>query len=214
MDLRFKHPFTAIVAGPTSCGKTVFTKKFIDNIGAMCDVEFKKIIWYYDEMQSIYENSGLIEYKQGLPDMSSFTGLQPTLIILDDLMSETGKTVVDIFTKGSHHRNLSVFYLTQNIFHQGRGQRDISLNANYLIFFKNPRDRSQIKYLARQVFPENFKYVQEAYADATNRPHGYLMFDLKQSTPEHYRLRTNILPDEQPSYAYIPKKGYKYAKPY
>lgn len=179
----------------------------------MCDVDFRKIIWYYDEMQPLYENGAGIEYVQGLPDMSSFTGLHPTLIILDDLMSEAGKSVVDIFTKGSHHRNLSVFYITQNLFHQSKGQRDISLNANYLVYFKNPRDRSQINHLARQIFPENFKYVQEAYADATSRPHGYLLFDLKQNTPEQYRLRTNILPDEQPAFAYVPKKGYKYNHP-
>lgn len=35
-----------------------------------------------------------------------------------------------------------------NLFHQSRGQRDISLNARYIIFFENPRDRAQIKYQA------------------------------------------------------------------
>ena len=35
LDPRWKHPFTAIVAGPTSCGKTVFTLKFIDNAKEM-----------------------------------------------------------------------------------------------------------------------------------------------------------------------------------
>jgi hypothetical protein len=29
MDLRWKHPFTALVVGPTQSGKTVFTFKFI-----------------------------------------------------------------------------------------------------------------------------------------------------------------------------------------
>ena len=29
LDPRWKHPFTAIVAGPTGCGKTVFTLTFI-----------------------------------------------------------------------------------------------------------------------------------------------------------------------------------------
>jgi hypothetical protein len=209
MDLRFRHPFTAIIAGPTACGKTVFTKTFIDNLSAMCDTVFAKIIWYYDEMQPIYDGEN-VEYIHGLPDMNSFSGVHPILIILDDLMGETGKSVIDIFTKGSHHRNLSVFYISQNLFHQGKGQRDISLNANYLIYFKNPRDKMQINHLARQISPENSKFVQEAYANATGRPHGYLLFDLKQDTPDEYRLRTNILPNERPSYAYIPKKGYKY----
>ena len=61
--------------------------------------------------------------------MSTFDGSEPVLMILDDLMRETNASIVDIFTKGSHHRQISVFYITQNLFHQGRGQRDISLKA-------------------------------------------------------------------------------------
>ena len=32
-------------------------------------------------------------------------------------------------------------YITQNIFHQGHGQRDILLNTDYIDLLKNPRDR-------------------------------------------------------------------------
>jgi hypothetical protein len=95
MDLRFRHPFTAIIAGPTACGKTVFTKTFIDNLSAMCDTAFAKIIWYYDEMQPTYDGEN-VEYIHGLPDMNSFTGVHPILIILEYLMGETGKSVIDI----------------------------------------------------------------------------------------------------------------------
>ena len=37
-------------------------------------------------------------------------------------------------------------------------------------------------------------FVQEAYQDATTKPHGYLVADLKQSTPEILRYRTKIFP--------------------
>jgi hypothetical protein len=44
------------------------------------------------------------------------------LIILDELMAQSGKDkrISDLFTKGSHHRNLSFIYIVQNIFHQGK----------------------------------------------------------------------------------------------
>ena len=44
------------------------------------------------------------------------------LIVLDDLMAQSGgdKRIANLFTKGSHHRNLSVIYIVQNIFHQAR----------------------------------------------------------------------------------------------
>ncbi|CAH0551102.1 unnamed protein product [Brassicogethes aeneus] len=176
----------------------------------MCNVSFKSIIWYYDEWQPGYENKLNIKYTQGLPNMSDFNGSEPTLIIIDDLMKEAGGAIVDIFTKGSHHRNLSVFYITQNLFHQGKGQRDISLNAHYIIYFKNPRDKAQISHLARQVYPENSRFIQDAYYDATTRAHGYLVLDLKQNTPESLRIRTNILPSEYPTIVYVPKKGSKH----
>lgn len=211
MSIQFKHPFTAIVAGPTSCGKTYFINKVLQHLQLLSDTTFERIIWYYDEWQPLYAapSNTLIEYKQGAPDTSEFTGTKPVLIIIDDLMRETGSSVVDIFTKGSHHRNLSVFYITQNIFHQGKGQRDISLNANYIVFFKNPRDRAQIMHLARQLNPEEPKFICEAYRDATVKPHGYLMIDLKQDTDDDYRFVSNILPEEYPTVAYIPKKTYK-----
>ncbi|CAH0403841.1 unnamed protein product [Chilo suppressalis] len=109
-------------------------------------------------------------------------------------------------TKGSHHRNLSVIFITQNLFHQGKGQRDISLNANYIVIFKNPRYRSQIQHLARQVCPENTRFFQEIYYDATAQPHGYLLLDLKQSTPENCRFRTCIFPEDSKHYVYVQRK--------
>ena len=68
------------------------------------------------------------------------------LIVIDDQMIEAGKDnrIVNLFTKGSHHRNLSVICIVQNLFHQGKGNRSISLNSHYLVLFKNPRDKLQI----------------------------------------------------------------------
>jgi hypothetical protein len=106
------------------------------------------------------------------------------LIILDDLLTETySKDVSVLFTKGSHHRNISVILIAQNLFHQGRNARDI-LNAKYLGLLKNVRDKNQFTYLARQLFPEDSDGLYKAYLDATQRPHGYLLLDLSQDTDD------------------------------
>lgn len=204
----FEHPFTAIVAGPSGCGKSNFVCEFLKHMKKICSQDYKNIMWCYDEMQPLYNLKG-VEYYQGIPDLSMFDGKEPQLIIIDDLMRESDGRVVDIFTKGSHHRNLSVFYITQNLFHQGKGQRDISLNSSYIIYFKNPRDKTQIRFLSRQLSPENVKFVEDAYRDATSKPHGYLMIDLKQNTDDMYRFKTNIFPNQYTT-CYIAKKGYKY----
>ena len=36
---------------------------------------------------------------------------------------------------------------------QGKSSRTINLNTNYIILFKNPRDKYQVYLLARQMFP-------------------------------------------------------------
>ena len=54
------------------------------------------------------------------------------------------KRIADLFTKGSDHQNLSVIYIVQNIFQQGRETRNISLNARYIVLFKSPQDKQQI----------------------------------------------------------------------
>jgi hypothetical protein len=112
--------------------------------------------------------------------------------------------VCHLFTKGSHHRGISVILITQNLFHQGRYWRDISLNAKYLILLKNVRDKNQFSHLARQLYPENRVSLYEAYLDATRLPHGYLVLDLAQDTDDLLRFRTNIFPEQYPPVLYAP----------
>ncbi|GFU83866.1 uncharacterized protein TNCV_3851881 [Trichonephila clavipes] len=114
------------------------------------------------------------------------------LIVIDDLMGELGNDpqLTKLFVKFSHHRNLSIIFVVQNIFHKGKEIREISLNAHYLVLFKNRRDQSQITHLGRQLYPRKVKFFQECYADATSKPYGYLLIDLKPETDESLRVRT------------------------
>lgn len=179
----------------------------------MSDTRFERIILYYSEWQSAYRELGDdIEFREGLPQNSDYSGdPRPKLIIIDDLMrqSSASSAICDLFTKNSHHNNLSVIYITQNLFHQDRGQRDVSLNSHYIVIFRNVRDRGQIQHLARQVYPEDPRFLQEAYWDATSQPYGYLLLDLKQSTPDNCRFRTCIFPEDEFQYVYTGKKQIK-----
>jgi len=107
-----------------------------------------------------------------------------------------------LFTKGSHHRNISVLLHTQNIFHQGTHCRDISLNAKYLVLLKNVRDKNQFTFLERQVYPEHSQSLYESFRRATSRPHGYFILDFAQDRDDRLRFRTNVFPDEGPPIVY------------
>lgn len=199
-----QHPFTCSVAGPTGCGKTQFTMKLIENRASMIYPVPSKVIWYYGIHQSLFERRRNIDFREGLPKLEEFDGTSSTLIILDDLMHEVNDDVSRLFTRGSHHRNISVIFLTQNIHHASRHSRTLNLNTHYLILFKNPRDASQIVYLARQMYPSNNRFLVESFRDATAKPYGYLFIDLKPETDESFRVRTGVFPDEI-NYVYVPK---------
>ena len=104
-----------------------------------------------------------ITYQEGLPEKYGNALGEPSFIILDDLLNQVySKDVCDLFTKGSHHRNISVLLLTQNLFHQGTNFRDISLNTKYLVVLKNVREKNQFLYLARQAYPEDSHSLYDA----------------------------------------------------
>ena len=82
-------------------------------------------------------------------------------------MVEAGKDnrIVNLFTKGSRHRNLSVIYIVQNLFHQSHGNRSISLNSHYLVLFKNPQDKLQDLTLAKQMYPGCTDFFPKQYEE-------------------------------------------------
>ena len=79
---------------------------------------------------------------------------------------------------------------------KGKCAKTISRNAHYIIAFKNPRDQLGVRILTQQAFPLEFKDVLNVYRDATERPYGYLMFDLHPNSSDRKRLKTNLLKDE------------------
>jgi hypothetical protein len=112
-------------------------------------------------------------------------------------MDETDQRVASLFTKKSHHRNISVMYIVQNLFERGKHHRTISLNAHYIVLFKNLTDVSQIMALVHQMYHRIAQFFMEAFARATARHHGYMVIDMKQNTPDILRLRTFIFPGEE-----------------
>jgi hypothetical protein len=205
-----KHPFTCLVCGPTQSGKSHFVMEMVRNATERIRPAPQRIVWHYGQEtkdMDTLERLG-VELQRGLHDR-----IQPeeeenvrTLIIIDDLMVEAGNAqdVSDMFTKGSHHENMSVVLILQNLFHQSSKMRRISLNTQYVVLMKNPRDISQVRCFAQQLDPGNVQFVVNAYKQATMRPHGYLLVDLTQTTPDDERILSDVFADHG-GYCYIPK---------
>jgi len=90
-------------------------------------------------------------------------------LILDDLMDHGNEFVVYLFTKISHHHNLSVVYVCQNLFDKSKYHRTISLNAHYIVLMRNPRDTQPVAILARQILAGDWRVATDAYTDATSK---------------------------------------------
>ena len=58
--------------------------------------------------------------------------------------------VKHLFTRG-RHEDVSVIFLVQNLYHKAKHSREISLNTDYLVVFKNPRDLTPIVNIGRQM---------------------------------------------------------------
>ena len=187
-DIRLKSPFTAIIAGPTGSGKTRLLTSLISKASSVCYPPPQEIIYCYGVWQKAFDfvegvtfHEGMINIKETIPK----DGVN-RWVIVDDLMDEINGQTDDLYTKYSHHLNISVFFVVQNLFR--KQQRTMSLNTHYLFLFKNPRDSSFISHLARQIYPAKSKFLVESYQDATKRSYSFLVIDLKQDTDEKLRL--------------------------
>ena len=144
----FNTPFTMIVSGATMSGKTEWVKRLLAHKENMMIPVLKKVLFCYKYWQPSYT-----EMLKTMPEITFHKGMHndivqskyfdangPSLIVFHDLMRTVmnDDTAADLFTEGVHHRNISVVFIIQNLFFQGKQSRTISVH--YFIFLKNPRD--------------------------------------------------------------------------
>ena len=156
---RFVHPFPCMVAGMTGSGKTVWVKSLLQQAQEVIHLPPERIVWCYSQWQpasmELLETVPNIEFVKGIPaelENDSFFDINKrNLMMIEDQMENAGgdKRIVNLLTRGSHHR------IMQNLFHQGKNSRSISLNSHYLVLFKNSRNKLQILTLAKQMYPGN-----------------------------------------------------------
>ena len=98
-DTRFKHPWSMIVSGPSSSGKTVFTKQVLNK----SDKQFEKIYWFYSEWQDGYKDCPGISFVSGMPSsLDAYLELNgPKAMVFDDMMMQCANSelIAQAFTQ-------------------------------------------------------------------------------------------------------------------
>ena len=128
MDVRFRTPANYCICGQSQSGKSHLVRSMLDNLEELFYPVPTKILYCYGERQKEFDDlsRGLpnIEFVDGFPNdlYALVEGHNKSLVILDDLMSQCSNDtrVSDLFTRDSHHRGISVFFLTQNLFLPGK----------------------------------------------------------------------------------------------
>ena len=199
---RFHTPSSLMVVGPSGCGKTVFTTKLL--VGNLDSFERppRPIYYCYGAWQDGFElmKEHGVKFHEGIPDSELLPKWFPEggLLVLDDLMEEGGndKRVLDLFTKHSHHQNITVMYLCQDMFQPGKYSKSISRNAHYIVAFKNPRDQLGMRNLLLQAFPTRWQDVHDTFLRVTERPFGYMLLDLHLKSDDDLRILSHLLKEE------------------
>jgi len=210
----FEGPSTFSLSGTSGSGKTSWLYKLLLHKEELFPQNPpQKVLYCYGIWQDLFskmENDiKNIIFHEGLPSSSQIDDIcsnnAHNIIVLDDLMHEVVKNsdIELLFTRGAHHKMLSIIYINQNMFMQGKNAKSINLNCHYLILFRNPRDTSQIKRLGQQIFAGESKLLVDAYKDCMQEAYSYLVIDLSPNAEHKHRLRTKIFPGED-TIIYLP----------
>ena len=72
-----------------------------------------------------------------LPTEETLSSYSDSLVILDDMIDDivSDASMMKVVTERSHHQNISIIFVTQNIFHSGKISYPISLNTVYTVIF-------------------------------------------------------------------------------
>ena len=217
MDARLHCPFVMQVVGPSQSGKSSFVGRLLKESSLLFDRAIDRLTWISphghlpDELTS-QPLPFKLEVVTALSDEDlKFIAQEKDdeeagehhVVVIDDFAGElkNSSTITNLYTKGSHHRGITLIQVLQTLFLQSKEARTRSLNIHYLVLMRQTRDISQIRVLASQVTSNALarRGFLDAYEDAvTQRPYAYLLITFHPKAPRDLFLRTNIFPDEKP----------------
>ena len=175
-DLKLIHPFSLIVSGPTSSGKSTILFQILENLHQNTKPAIKKVVFIYGTYQEIFKNYPNIFFTDDLDYIEAQCDV-PTVIILDDVMSsvKNSQKLEELFTRGVHHRKVSVILTLQNLFYHGSVVKTL---RDYIILTRHIQDVSKLDTFARQLERKGSNYFKESYEDAISKKYGYVFCDL------------------------------------
>ena len=189
MPIKFLANHNTIVYGQTGAGKTQFILRVIRE--RLIEPFPERIFYMYSVEQPFMREHPEICFIEGL-DFAKVDTSKPSMLVIDDLLLSLNKEVASAFIMGSHHRKISLFFITQNLFPNCETFRTMSANAHYYVLFQNQRNFRQINTLARQVFVgKDVNRILEAYKRASDKPRGFVLLSFSPLLPKELTVITD-----------------------
>lgn len=207
--MKFDHPSSIILIGPTLSGKSSFISKLVQNIDQMFNEHIDKIIFCYNTYQNMYDkmqsniDTNRIQFINGMIPMEQLNELGShlkTLLIVDDLMMNVDMAQIEqLFTTG-RHRNLTIVFVVHNATYKGKNSNlsTIKRNSSYIVLFKMPADVHNIRLIQSQMFPKSNNFLMAVYEKVLcgAEPYRHLVLDNRANSDHHARVYSRIFPDE------------------
>ena len=196
MPIKFIANHNTIIFGASSVGKTTFMLRVIKE--KLIEPFAKHIFYMYKIKQPFMDtwNDGenpLIHFIEGLNFEPLKMLNEPSILVVDDLILSTCKEMAEMFILGSHHRQISTFFITQNLFPRDKLFRTMSSNSHYFVLFNCQRNYRQIVTLARQAFTGDDVFrVINAYKRASNNPRGFILLTFTPLLPKQLCVITDF----------------------
>lgn len=214
----FSHPTQIIISGPTKAGKTTLTTQILCNREKMFpEPGLREIYWFYtmeSSTERIRDQLLGVNFIQGHPTLHKLESMDasvPKLVVLDDMQDMTDKKstfeeLKKLFTAVSHHCNMSVIFIVQDIY-VNKNMTRLANQAENLLAMCNGASAYQLPKLSNKLFgPGHEPFIRWAMSDVrSHSSHGYLLLSTGADVPECYKVRSKILPSDQNTF-YV-KKG-------
>ena len=196
MPIKFLANKNTIISGPTGSGKTQFILEIIRQ--RLINPFDPKNIYYMYKVEQGFMNTWSekeeteIHFIRGL-NFDEVDMTEPSMLIIDDLMLSADRETVEMFILGSHHKQVSLFYITQSLFHNDDQYRLMSNNAHYYVIFNNKRNACQINHLARQIFiGKEQQRIINAYKRISRMNYGFMILSFAQEIPDELAVITDF----------------------
>lgn len=216
-------PFRMVVAGPSMSGKTHLVLEMLRQREYMFTPSPSEVYWFYAMEDSITGAREEFEDITFIKDLPSDEWVNETidpnkgaLFIIDDLMGDAtgaGKNrmasrelVSNLFTKGSHHKKVSIIFTVQSLF-RGPYMRELSLNATQTVSFNNNRDMTHLRSLGTQLFPpghDGAAFISACMLKIKKDDHGYLWIEHGSKVKPGFQFRTDVFKEDKNRF-FVPK---------